>query len=110
MTAKAEESWATALEQLEHSPTPSERTNAIDAMTELLQLSDWQLPQGFETDVIVALRDRLSDSNWCRFAYHHHQTSMRYMFTSISFPISLSVLFAISMPQVREPALFIAYW
>ena len=37
------------------------RTEAIDIMTELLQQSEWVLPQGRGGEVAAALRDRLVD-------------------------------------------------
>ena len=56
-------SWDATLNQLE-APTPQLRTEAIDQLTELLQQSEWVLPQGRGGEVAAALRDRLVDSNW----------------------------------------------
>ena len=55
--------WSAALQQLE-AATPQLRSEAIDQLTELLQQTDWVLPDGLEGEVMTALRDRLSDSNW----------------------------------------------
>ena len=55
--------WSAALQQLE-AATPQLRSEAIDQLTELLQQTDWVLPEGLEGEVMTALRDRLSDSNW----------------------------------------------
>ena len=57
--------WHAALRQLRESPAPAERSEAIDQITELLQQADWQLPDGnLGTEIIGALRERLSDTNW----------------------------------------------
>ena len=56
-------SWDATLNQLE-APTPQLRTEAIDQLTELLQQSEWVLPEGRGGEVAAALRDRLVDSNW----------------------------------------------
>ena len=56
--------WDVALQQLRDAPTPQLRSEAIDRMTELLQQSEWVLPQGRGGEVAAALRDRLVDSNW----------------------------------------------
>ena len=41
------------------------RSEAIDQMTELLQEDDWALPEGLGVEIVAALRDQLSDTNWC---------------------------------------------
>ena len=56
-------SWESTLQQLE-APTPQQRSEAIDLVTELLQESEWQLPEGRGNNFVVALRNRLTDSNW----------------------------------------------
>ena len=56
--------WSAALAQLEEAPTPQGRSEAVDYLTELLQQSEWRLPEGLGSQVISKLSDRLSDSNW----------------------------------------------
>ena len=63
--ATAHTAWTAALSQLRDAPQPAERSEAIDQITELLQSSDWQLPDGLGVEVVAALRERLSDTNWC---------------------------------------------
>lgn len=55
--------WSTALRQCS-APNSQQRSEAIDQLTELLQQNDWQLPSGEGGNVFMALRERLSDSNW----------------------------------------------
>ena len=57
--------WAAALEQLKTATIPNLRSEAIDQMTELLQEDDWALPEGLGVEIVAALRDQLSDTNWC---------------------------------------------
>lgn len=63
--ATAHTAWTAALSQLRDAPQPAERSEAIDQITELLQSSDWQLPDALGVEVVAALRERLSDTNWC---------------------------------------------
>jgi hypothetical protein len=58
-------SWDAVLLQLAEAPTPQLRSEAIDQMTELLQQTEWALPEGRAAEVGAALRERLADSNWC---------------------------------------------
>ena len=59
------DAWDEALDELSGGATAQERSAALDQITELLQKSGWQLPEGLSSEVICALRDRLGDANWC---------------------------------------------
>ena len=58
------ESWEAALTQLT-AATPQQRSEAIDQITELLQASDWALPEGRAAEIVAQLGSRLTDTNWC---------------------------------------------
>ena len=61
------------MHQLE-SPTPQQRSEALDNLTELLQQNEWQLPSGQGAAIFSALRDRLNDANWYGNLHHNRRT------------------------------------
>jgi len=56
-------SWATAFSLLESS-TPQQRSEGLDRIAELLQETDWKVPEGSGNTLLAALSDRLGDNNW----------------------------------------------
>ena len=91
--------WDVALQQLRDAPTPQLRSEAIDRMTELLQQSEWVLPDGRGGEVAEALQQGLVDSDWCALALpagpREHAADSRFLFTRA---------------QVRHTALLAPRW
>ena len=52
------------LQQLS-APSFQDRSEALDSLAAALQDSDWRIPEAVGRELIHALRERLSDSNWC---------------------------------------------
>ena len=82
--------WDVALQQLRDAPTPQLRSEAIDRMTELLQQSEWVLPDGRGGEVAEALQQVLVDSNWYALALpagpREHAADSRFFIHSCTGP------------------------
>ena len=57
--------WSAALQNLKDAKSPQLQTDAIDRMTELLQQSDWALPEGLGDEIAQVLASRLTGAHWC---------------------------------------------
>ena len=62
--------WDEAILQLEQaSASTAARVDALDQITLICQQREWELGGQDAHELIGALRDRLSDSNWCALGF-----------------------------------------